>query len=63
MLVGVLDESNTVHYRKVQLGRDFGTEIEIVEGLKAGESAIVHPGDTLPEGQKAQPATLSDSRP
>ena len=52
----MLDDNKTVRYRKVQLGRDFGAEIEVVEGLKGGETVIVHPGDALPEGQKVEPA-------
>jgi len=61
--VGLLDDSKIVHYRKVEIGRDFGQEVEVVEGLQGGETVIVHPGDTLPEGQKAEPATVSDSQP
>jgi RND family efflux transporter MFP subunit len=54
--VGILGEDSTVHYRKVQVGRDYGAELEIVNGLEGGESVIVRPGDTLPEGQKVEPA-------
>ncbi len=55
-VIPVLDENNTVRYRKVQLGRDYGAEIEVVVGLEGGETVIVHPGDALPEGQEVQPA-------
>ena len=53
--VGVLDEQNHVHYRSVQLGRDYGAQIEIVAGLANGERVIVHPGDDVPEGTLTQP--------
>jgi RND family efflux transporter MFP subunit len=48
--VGVLDDQHRVHYRQVQLGRDFGAEIEVIAGLKAGDSVVVHAGDDIPEG-------------
>jgi RND family efflux transporter MFP subunit len=54
--VALLDDNNTVRYRKVQLGRDYGAEMEVVTGLKGGETVIVHPGDALKEGQKVEPA-------
>jgi RND family efflux transporter MFP subunit len=57
--VALLDENKTVRYRKVQLGRDYGTEIEVVTGLEGGETVIVHPGDALPEGREVQPAPLA----
>jgi RND family efflux transporter MFP subunit len=54
--VALLDENNAVRYRKVQLGRDYGTEVEVVAGLEGGETVIVHPGDALAEGQVIEPA-------
>jgi len=48
--VAVLDPRQAVHYRKVELGRDYGAEIAVLSGLGAGETVVVHPGDALPEG-------------
>jgi RND family efflux transporter MFP subunit len=48
--VAVLDGAGKVQYRKVRLGRDFGAEVEVLAGLKAGEVVVVRPGDDLPEG-------------
>jgi len=53
--VGVLDENKAVRYRKVQLGRDYGAEVEVVAGLEGGETVIVRPGDALAEGQQVEP--------
>ncbi len=50
--VPVLDESDLVHYVAVQLGRDFGAEIEVTAGLRGGESVVVHPGDAFPDGTR-----------
>ncbi len=55
--LAVLDDRHRVHYRKVQLGRDFGTETEVVTGLDAGQTVVIHPGDDLPEGAELDPMT------
>jgi RND family efflux transporter MFP subunit len=57
--VAVLDDQQKVQYRTVELGRDYGAEIEILSGIKAGESVVVHPGDDLPEGTAVDPVPLS----
>jgi RND family efflux transporter MFP subunit len=57
--VAVLDDHNRVHYRAVDLGRDFGAEIAVLAGLNAGETVVVHPGDDLPEGTAVEPVPLS----
>ena len=56
--LAVLDRDHRVHYRNVQLGRDFGSETEVVAGLDAGEIVVVHPGDDLPEGIEIEPVDL-----
>ena len=56
--VAVLDARHAVHYRDVQLGRDFGDEIEVLAGLNAGDTVVVHPGDDIPEGTVVEPIPL-----
>jgi RND family efflux transporter MFP subunit len=56
--VAVLDAQHAVHYRDVQLGRDFGDEIEVLTGLNAGDTVVVHPGDDIPEGTVVEPSPL-----
>ncbi len=53
--VAVLDAGHAIHYRDVQLGRDFGDEIEVLTGLSAGDMVVVHPGDDIPEGTVVEP--------
>jgi hypothetical protein len=55
--LAVLDAQDSIHYRAVQLGRDFGKEIEVVAGLSAGDTVIVRAGDDLPEGASVEVAT------
>ena len=60
--VAVLDEQSRVHYRTVQLGRDFGAEIEVIGGLNEGETVAVHPGDALPQGTVVEPVPASATK-
>jgi RND family efflux transporter MFP subunit len=56
--VAVLDDQHRVHYRDVQLGRDYGADVQVLSGLKDGEQVVVHPGDDLPEGTVVEPVPL-----
>lgn len=59
--VALLDSQQAVHYRDVQLGRDYGAEVEVTAGLQGGETLVLHPGDDLPEGTKVQAVAQRDS--
>ena len=45
----------------IVIGRDFGTEVEIVSGLDGSESVITSPPDSLVSGQEVRMATASDA--
>ncbi|HEY2432593.1 MAG TPA: efflux RND transporter periplasmic adaptor subunit [Vicinamibacterales bacterium] len=47
----------------VQIGRDFGTTIEIVSGLKGSESIVVNPPDSLADGQSVAVAAPEPKKP
>ena len=53
--LAVLDARHRVHYRTVQLGRDFGSETEVLAGIDPGETVVINPGDGLSEGTVVQP--------
>jgi len=53
--VAVLDSQHRVQYRTVQLGRDYGPQVEVFSGLTAGDTIVVHPGDDFPEGTIVDP--------
>lgn len=56
-LVASVDAQHTVHLQKVKLGRDFGTQIEILAGLTAGTMVVANPSDSLTEGLIVEPLT------
>jgi multidrug efflux pump subunit AcrA (membrane-fusion protein) len=43
-----------VHFQSVEPGRDYGIELEIVDGLSAGEEIVVDPSDVVQEGALVQ---------
>jgi RND family efflux transporter MFP subunit len=47
----------------VTIGRDFGTTIEVVSGLKGGESVVVNPPDSLADGQSVTVAAPEAKKP
>jgi membrane fusion protein (multidrug efflux system) len=52
--VGVVDSDNKVQLKDITIGRDFGTKLEVVRGLQAGDAVIVNPSDSLTTGLKVQ---------
>ena len=52
--IAVVDDRSRVHLVVVQPGRDNGTEVEIVDGLRGGERVIVSPPAGLSNGMEVQ---------
>jgi multidrug efflux pump subunit AcrA (membrane-fusion protein) len=48
--VAVVGADERVALKSVALGRDFGTEVEIVSGLDGNDSVILNPSDALTAG-------------
>ncbi|XGV96948.1 MAG: efflux RND transporter periplasmic adaptor subunit [Leptolyngbya sp. BL-A-14] len=49
-MVAIVGADQKVHYQKVALGRDYGTDVEIVSGLEGNEQLVVNPTDDVAEG-------------
>ena len=45
-------ENGTVHQRKISIARDFGTSVEVHEGVKAGDQVVLNPSVDLADGAK-----------
>ncbi len=54
-LVAVVTDRNTIHLQAVKLGRDFGTQIEVLDGLPENARIVENPTDTLSEGEVVEP--------
>jgi RND family efflux transporter MFP subunit len=48
-------ENGTVHFHKVTVARDFGTQVEVSDGIKSSDELILKPSVTLADGSKVQP--------
>lgn len=57
--VAVIDPEGRVAYRAVKLGRDYGTVVEVTDGLTGGERLVVRPGDDLAAGTLVDPIPAS----
>jgi RND family efflux transporter MFP subunit len=52
--VAVLGDSNHVVFKSIQLGRDFGSSVEVVSGLNPQDLVINNPSETLQSGDLVQ---------
>jgi RND family efflux transporter MFP subunit len=50
--VALIDGQQRVHLQPVTLGRDFGSTVEITEGLNDSDRVVLSPPDSLYEGQQ-----------
>ena len=58
--VALVDGGGKVHLTTVKLGTDFGTSVEVLSGLNAGDRIILNPADSLADGDVV---TLSEPQP
>lgn len=49
--VVIVDAEKHISFRPVKLGRDFGREVEIIEGLTPNDVLVASPSDLLVEGE------------
>ncbi|MGI4883592.1 MAG: efflux RND transporter periplasmic adaptor subunit [Janthinobacterium lividum] len=49
--VVVVRPDKKIHYATVVTGRDFGSQLEVTQGLQGGEQLVLNPLETLTEGE------------
>ena len=54
--VGVVKDGNRAQLANIILGRDFGSEVEVVSGLQADDQVIINPPDSLISGEEVRVA-------
>jgi RND family efflux transporter MFP subunit len=57
--VAVVRADHTIHLQRIQVGRDYGDKLEIINGLQPGDLVIANPSDTIREGVKVDPVAQS----
>ena len=53
--VATVDDSKNAVLKRVQLGRDYGNQVEVLSGLNSGDVVIVNPPDSLVNGEEVRP--------
>lgn len=56
----VVVDNGKVRYQKIDIGRDYGNEVEVRVGLKGDEQVVVSPSDDLRDGEPVTAAPLQD---
>jgi hypothetical protein len=57
--VAVIGQDSKVQLRRINIGRDYGTTLEILGGVSPADQIVINPSDSLEDGQQvnvAQPA-------
>lgn len=52
--VAIVDENNIVYLSQVQIGRDYGNQMEITAGLKENDRIVTIPSGKIREGVKVE---------
>ena len=60
--VATVDSNSIAHLAHVAAGRDFGTSIEILTGLKPDQGIIANPPDSLTDGEKVRIVTPKQAK-
>ena len=62
-MAAVVDRAGSVHFTPIQVGRDSGTELEVLAGLEEGMKVIVNPNDKVREGVAVETRPFLRPRP
>ncbi len=54
IMVATVDAKHHLHLQHVKLGRDFGNQIEILDGLEEGTKVVENPSDALRDGAEVE---------
>ena len=52
--VVTVTNDNRIHWQKISVGRDFGTRLEVLDGLAENTKVVINPNDDLVEGIQVQ---------
>jgi RND family efflux transporter MFP subunit len=54
--VATVESNNRIALKPITIGRDYGTEVEVVSGLQGGESVVINPPDSVVAGEQVRVA-------
>jgi len=50
----VVDANHKTHLRQLTIGRDYGTSLEVLQGLEPTDWIVLNPADSLDDGQQVR---------
>jgi RND family efflux transporter MFP subunit len=59
--VAIVGDDNVVHFQTVQVGRDYGDQLEVLGGLEKGQRVVISPGDVVRENAKVRPVLVKET--
>ncbi len=48
----VVDENHKIHLQPLTIGRDYGTSLEVLQGITSADWIVLNPAESLDDGQK-----------
>lgn len=60
--IAVVGPDKKIKLKPVVIGRDFGTKVEILNGLNADDQIVVNPADSLEDGEQVHVKTEGENR-
>jgi RND family efflux transporter MFP subunit len=61
--VAVVDANGVVRLKPVQVGRNFGQQVEVLEGVTSADRVVLNPPDSMADGDRVQIATGGKDAP
>ena len=52
--VAIVSKDSTIIMRDIQVGRDYGKNLQILSGLEGGENLVVNPSEKLRDGLRVR---------
>jgi RND family efflux transporter MFP subunit len=59
----VVDANHRAHLRSITVGRDYGTTLEVLQGLDVNDWIVLNPADSLDDGQEVRVKEMAMNRP
>lgn len=60
--VAVVTPEHRMHLQKITVGRDYGDRLEVISGLKEGDTVVANPGDVAHEGMPVDPVAATAAK-
>jgi RND family efflux transporter MFP subunit len=60
-MLATVNGQHAIDFQNVVVGHDYGTALEILSGLQAGQLVVVNPNDSVVEGAKVNPVLIKDA--